>query len=126
MDSSSHCIRDLLLRLHSRATNENGTTYPQSTAVFTETGKVRFLAFVYRGDTGASKLFVNGKRVDRVFHLTAAKTPAKLNWKVERERFGLGSELGSERPWKGCLHRISIYNQPLSGKHLFKLYKLGM
>ncbi len=118
--------KELLLRLRSSVTDENGTTFPQSTEVFTETAKAHHIAIVYRGDTGESKLFVNANRVDRVFHLTAPDTPATLNWSVERERFGLGNEIGAELPWKGCIHKISIYNKSLDGKQLFKLFSQGM
>ncbi len=118
--------KELLLRLRSSVTDENGTTFPQSTEVFTETAKAYHISIVYRGDTGESKIFVNANRVDRVFHLTAPDTPAMLDWNVERELFGLGNEIGAEQPWKGCLHKVSIYNQPLDGKQLFKLFSQGL
>jgi hypothetical protein len=109
--------KKLIMRLRTTETNLNGKPQLEVDNVF---GHSEPLHIVVTYDFSEQRIFVNGE--------------LRLQKKIPGGRFTnwdpsyylvLGNEATGNRPWKGKIFYLSIYNHALSGKEIQKNYRIG-
>jgi len=97
----------LVFRLRTTATDPNGTDPVLEVPSVFEPGTRRHLVVTYDGKMEC--LYVDGRRVHTSENLKGDFT----NWNP-RYSFLLGNELTGNRPWRGILYSVSLYDHALS------------
>jgi hypothetical protein len=115
---------DLLVRLRTSITDQNGEEKQHHVPVFNATG-YEHLVFSYDGSTGQAGVYVNGRLQDALLHEEGDGSPATLDWRPMRERFGLGDEFGAEGRWVGALHKVTVWDVALEPDQVLYLYWVG-
>ncbi len=105
------------VRLRTAKTSGNGIP-----SIATPSGslKPKLTHVVYtRARSGKARIFLDGRKV------TEKNVAGGLgNWDA-RFQFGLGNEIGDERPWKGTLRLVAIYGRDLSDREVLQNFRAG-
>lgn len=102
-------------RLRSTATGDNGIPSLASPA---DTAKTTPTHVVYTRDAdGRVHIYIDARVV------TNGRTAGSLDKWDDAYRLAIGNELTNDRPWRGTLHRVAIYDRALSPDEVAKNFK---
>lgn len=107
----------LEVRLRTTSTSSNGVPSLATPAVL-QPGRWTHVVYTYDKD-GLARIYVDGKK-----HAQQHLGGNLSNWS-EDYRLAIGNELSGDRPWRGALAMVAIYNRALDGSEVRGNFQAG-